>query len=168
MWGKAVLFCSRLSKLKIHPVASAVTAVLHYRCDSTDPPREAGVGRVEEEWGGVRGRRRRKAVGSQGNRWWRILAPVLFMESRTVKSVGQDVLCIVYVSLCVYVGRGLSLWHMNYNFTSCTLHLNGWTGLQMIIQSFIHHSLSPHTYTFTFSPSVFLSDWSWSDIVHYT
>lgn len=53
--------------------------------------------------GGVRRRRRRKAVGSQGNRWWRVLVPVLFMESRTVKSVRQDILCIFRVRACVCV-----------------------------------------------------------------
>lgn len=101
--------------------------------------------------GGMRKKRSTKAVGSQGNRWWRIQVPVLFMESGTVKSVQQVVLCIVCMCACVcecvsQVKDALQ-WITTYCYW-CT------------------STLYAQTDTFIISPSVY--HWSCSDIAHYT
>lgn len=120
--------------------------------------------RVEEQ-GGVKRRRRRRrsreAHSSQGNRWWRILVPVLFMESGTVRSVQQFFLYIMYVCEYIFwreVGHFILL--CKTHTLTCHYHKFHSTRLKLLQNDYtIFYSLSslcqPHMNSVTFSPSVF-------------
>lgn len=108
MWGKAtfIVFTSETKNTPISRSSNAAT-VSHHWCDSTEMHSEAGA--AEERW--RKSEEEEETVSSQGNRWWRILVPVLFMEFRTVKVWQEDALCIVYT--CVFQVACL-MWQMRW------------------------------------------------------